>query len=63
MTLPSYGKLHGHSHQWSYDMMAAGMPVVDIPGARMLVHVPTADRWFADRLRSRGRKVKAIEAA
>jgi hypothetical protein len=60
VSLPTFAKEEGYAHQWAYDMRDLGMPVVDIPGLqRQLVHRPTANKWFADRLRSRGRKIQA----
>ncbi len=63
VTLPTFAKMHGRAHQWAYDMVELGLPIIDIKGMNKLVHIPTADAWFADRLRSRGRKIRPIKAA
>ena len=63
VSFAEFGRMRGRKHSWTYEMAKAGMPVLDVPGLMKMVHVPSADRWFADRLKSRGRRVKAVEAA
>ncbi len=58
-SIPGWGRIQGRSHQWAYDMVEAGLPVLRLPTGGNLIHLPTAEKWLRDRMRSRGRKVEA----
>ena len=62
VTPPAYAAMEGHQPQWAYQAIERGLPVVllhDGPGGK-LIHVPTANEYHRSRLRSRGRKLKAV---
>ena len=60
VSIPAYARIQGRCHQWAYDMVAAGLPVLRLPTRRKLIHLPTADKWLRDRMRTRGRKIAAV---
>ena len=56
-TIAVYSAENGHSRAWGYRLVKAGLPVFEVNGV-WHVHRPTANKWHASRLRSRGRKLK-----
>ena len=60
VSIPGWARDQGRSHQFGYDMVAAGLPVVRLPTGGNLIHPPTADKWLRDRMRTRGRKIAAV---
>ena len=60
-TVPEYAAECGRSRGWGYRLVKNGLPVFEVNGV-LHVHRPTANKWHASRMRSRGRKF-AMEAA
>ena len=59
VSIPEWARSQGRSHQWGYDMVEAGLPVLRLPTGGNWIHIPTSEKWLRGRMRSRGRKVEA----
>ena len=59
VSIPGWARIQGRSHQWGYEMVEAGLPVLRLPTGGNLIHRPAAEKWLRGRMRSRGRKVEA----
>ena len=58
VSVPAFAAMHGHLPEWAYRQIEKGLPAIT-DQRPVLIHVPTANAWYAGRQRSRGRKLAA----
>ena len=59
VTVPVYAAMHDRLPEWGYNQIRHGLPAIS-DRRPVLIHLPSANKYYESRLRSKGRKLAKV---